>query len=130
MNNAREYLVKKLNINEKIYNYVAKCEKDIKSYFDRIDDIAEFMRQSPDDPSVAFLCYDELKSKTGNKKTINLGSVSDPLLQAHNLFHALRCVDQDDSIKTVYAPLPDQENIGLALYNRLLKAAGYTVKKL
>lgn len=95
-----------------------------------LDDIAEFMRQSPDDPSVAFLCYDELKSKTGNKKIINLGSVSDPLLQAHNLFHALRCVDQDDSIKTVYAPLPDQENIGLALYNRLLKAAGYTVKKL
>ena len=42
MNNAREYLDKKLNINEKIYNYVAKCEKDIKSYFDRIDDIAEF----------------------------------------------------------------------------------------
>lgn len=42
MNNASEYLVKKLNINEKIYNYVAKCEKDIKSYFDRIDDIAEF----------------------------------------------------------------------------------------
>lgn len=95
-----------------------------------LDAISEYMRQAPDDNSVAFLCYDELISEINKKKTIRLGSVSDPILQAHNLFHALRSLDQDDSIKTVFAPLPPKDHIGLALYNRLLKAAGYTVKKL
>ena len=96
-----------------------------------IEQISDFMKMhSQNDPSVAFLCYDELKSKMSQQKAIFLGAYSDPLLQAHNLFNALRTLDQDDSIRTVYAPLPAKEHIGLALYNRLLKAAGYTVKKL
>ena len=96
-----------------------------------MDEILDFMKnQTPDDPSVAFLCYDELKNEMEQRKAFFLGSYSDPLLQAHNLFNALRKLDQDDSITTVYAPLPSKEHIGLALYNRLLKAAGYTVKNL
>ncbi len=96
-----------------------------------MDEILDFMKNQPtDDLSVAFLCYDELKSEMEQRKAIFLGSYSDPLLQAHNLFNALRQLDQDDSIATVYAPLPSKEHIGLALYNRLLKAAGYTVKDL
>jgi len=92
--------------------------------------VSDFMKLAPGDPSVAFLCYDEQKINMMQKKAIFLGSCSDPRSQAHNLFDALRKLDQDDSITTVYAPLPSQEHIGLALYNRLLKAAGYTVKKL
>ena len=65
-----------------------------------------------------------------DKKAIFLGSYNDSLLQAHNLFDALRKLDQDETISTIYAPLPSQAHIGLALYNRLLKAAGYTVKKI
>jgi len=92
--------------------------------------VSDFMRLSPHDPSVAFLCYDEQKADMMQKKAIFLGPYSDPLSQAHNLFDALRKLDQDDFITTVYAPLPSKEHIGLALYNRLLKAAGYTVKSL
>lgn len=95
-----------------------------------IEQISDFMKMQPNDPSVAFLCYDELRSEMSQRKAIFLGAYSDPLLQAHNLFNALRTLDQDDSIRTVYAPLPAKEHIGLALYNRMLKAAGYTVKKL
>jgi len=95
-----------------------------------IDQLSRFMKQVPDDSSVAFLCYDELKNEMSGKKAIFLGSYSDPFLQAHNLFNALRTLDQDNSIQTVYAPLPSKDDIGLALYNRLLKAAGYTIKKL
>ena len=96
-----------------------------------IDQIANFMKnQDQQDHSIAFLCYDELKNEMSQRKTIFLGPYSDPLLQAHNLFNALRLLDQDHSIRTVYAPLPMKEHIGLALYNRLLKAAGYTVVKL
>ncbi|MBQ4121170.1 MAG: threonylcarbamoyl-AMP synthase [Clostridia bacterium] len=92
--------------------------------------VSDFMKLSPSDPSVAFLCYDEQKNDMMQKKAIFLGSYSDSRSQAHNLFDALRKLDQDASITTVYAPLPSKEHIGLALYNRLLKAAGYTVKSL
>ena len=94
------------------------------------EEIKRFMAHAPNDPEVAFLCYDELKSEMHQKKVVFLGSYSDSLIQAHNLFNALRTLDQDDMIKIVYAPLPSREHIGLALYNRLLKAAGYTIKKL
>lgn len=95
-----------------------------------IKQISNYMKQVSSDSSVAFLCYDEIQFPTNEQKVLYLGSFADPLLQAHKLFDALRKLDQDPSIKTVYAPLPPKEHIGLALYNRMLKAAGYVVKKL
>ena len=32
-------------------------------------------------------------------------------------------------IKQIYAPLPEKSGIGLAIFNRMLKASGYTVIK-
>ena len=97
-----------------------------------IDELFAFMQSKKSDASIAFLCYDEavpLMEEIG-ERAIYIGSCRDISLQAHKLFNALRSLDQNSSIKTVYAPLPSKAHIGLALYNRLLKAAGYTVKKL
>ena len=42
------------------------------------------------------------------------------------MFSALRSFD-DMPVKTIYAVSDGEEGIGLAIYNRMLKAAGYSV---
>ena len=53
----------------------------------------------------------------------------DEMGQAHKLFDILRCADKN-AHDVIYAPLPKSEGIGLALYNRLIRAAAYQIKKL
>ena len=60
---------------------------------------------------------------------IDIGSASDLAEQAKRLFAALREVD-DLNTNIIYAPLPTQSGLGLALYNRMIRAAAHTVKKL
>jgi L-threonylcarbamoyladenylate synthase len=55
---------------------------------------------------------------------LNLGS--DYLTEAHNLFARLREIDTM-KCDVFYARLPDKAGIGLAVYNRIIKAAGYEV---
>ena len=47
--------------------------------------------------------------------------------QAHRLFDELREIDNDESIKKVFARCPSIQGIGLAVYNRLIRAAGFEV---
>ena len=54
------------------------------------------------------------------------GSETDAAKQAHDLFEALRRLDEIGA-KTVYARSPGQEGVGLAVYNRLIRAAGFEV---
>ena len=39
----------------------------------------------------------------------------------------LRKIDCDNSLNTVYSRLPDTDGVGLAVYNRLIRAAGFEV---
>ncbi len=80
--------------------------------------------------SAVILCYyeDEELSRLPNSYVI--GSKTDDLDTAHRLFSVLRDIDEDDKIKNVYAALPCAKGIGLAIFNRLIKAAGYRVIKL
>ncbi len=57
------------------------------------------------------------------------GDENDDLSQAKNLFSVLRLVDSR-GFKTVYARYPRTEGVGLAVYNRLIRAAGFEVKDL
>ena len=50
----------------------------------------------------------------------------DKFSEAHNLFDTLRCVDSF-GCEVIYARLPEKNGIGLAIYNRILKAAGYEI---
>lgn len=58
---------------------------------------------------------------------INIGATSEE--QAHNLFDALREADSRGA-KTVYARCPKFDGVGLAVYNRLVRAAAFQVVKL
>ena len=49
--------------------------------------------------------------------------------QAHNLFAALRDADKLGA-KTVFARCPERTGVGLAVYNRLIRAAGFKVVEL
>jgi L-threonylcarbamoyladenylate synthase len=46
--------------------------------------------------------------------------------QAHLLFYALREADKG-AFDRIYAPLPPLDGIGLALYNRMIRAAAYQI---
>ena len=58
---------------------------------------------------------------------MSLGPREDERMQAHRLFACLRAFDETDAA-CIYAPLPAKDGIGLAVYNRLEKAAGFTVR--
>ncbi len=74
------------------------------------------------------LCFDECK---GDIKipVISYGSISNDREQAHKLFSALRKLDEKGAL-TVYAQPPSQDGIGLAVYNRLIRSAGFKIIEL
>lgn len=86
---------------------------------------SEFVNKKSEENSVVALCFDEdiqmLKSQY-----ISYGSISDALSQAHNLFGALRNCDKL-SADIIYAHYIDCGDLSLAVYNRLVRAAGFNV---
>ena len=57
------------------------------------------------------------------------GGRKDHATQAHQVFDALRRLDEIGAQK-VYAACPEPDGIGLAVYNRLLRAAAVEVIEL
>lgn len=74
---------------------------------------------------IAAICYKEDESYI-NVPTITYGSAEDAETFAHGIFDALRRVDLLN-VKTAYVHAPAKEGIGLAVYNRLLRAAAFEV---
>ena len=76
--------------------------------------------------SVCALCCDEdlLHLKV---KTVSLGRRGDCLTHARHLFDCLRRIDENKTVQTVYSRLPSTDGVGLAVYNRLIRAAGFEV---
>ncbi len=74
------------------------------------------------------LCFDE--DKEGLEiKSLTLGGYHDYKSQAEKLFARLREID-DLGAKSVIVHSPDKEGLGLAVYNRLIRAAGFRVVNL
>ena len=55
-----------------------------------------------------------------------LGAAEDYAEQANRLFAVLREADEK-GYQTVYAHCPATEGVGLAVYNRMIRAAGFEV---
>ena len=88
----------------------------------------EKYRQLVETENATALCFDEYADKI-NAKTVCYGSEKDSATQAVKLFHALRQLDEIGAGK-VYAMMPSTEGVGLAVYNRLSRAAGFRVVNL
>ena len=78
------------------------------------------------DSCVAAICYEEDKDAI-SAQAISIGKSDDYKTQAHLLFDALRKVDELCGVKTVYAHCPQKHGVGMALYNRLIRAASFEV---
>ena len=71
------------------------------------------------------LCFDEDVPQLC-VPCVSLGSERDESAHAHRLFNALRELDERGA-SVAYARRPSSEGVGLAVYNRLLRAAGFSV---
>lgn len=73
------------------------------------------------------LCCDEDTPLLALLGSVSLGPRGDDGVQAHRLFECLRSFKDAD---VIYGRLPDDSGLGLAVLNRLLKAAGFQIIKL
>ena len=91
------------------------------------DAVADFLVAAQRRENCAILCYSEEKPLLNDKNIIDVGARDDLATQAQTLFSALRETNSM-SVDVIYAHLPTQNGLGLALYNRLIRAAAHTIK--
>lgn len=72
------------------------------------------------------LCFTEFAYLFEMHEMRTMGAADDPLTQARRIFDALRAFD-DTAVQEIYTQCPSEEGIGLAVANRLKKAAGFRV---
>lgn len=89
--------------------------------------VLEYMKSMANDTSIGFLCADSSAEILG-ENAFSYGDRSSAKEMAHNLFKQLREFDKHPQIKTVYADMPRLEGLGAAVYNRLIKAAGFDIR--
>ncbi len=76
------------------------------------------------------ICFDEDLAHIDGEYVYSCGPVGDSLKQAQRLFSCLRAFDGLRGIDRIYARMPSRSGIGLAVFNRLVKAAGFDVRRL
>ena len=72
------------------------------------------------------ICFDEFAPLFEGHIVHKLGRSGDKLTQAQHVFDALRTFDDTD-VTAIFAQCPDEGGLGLAVSNRLKKAAGFHV---
>lgn len=74
------------------------------------------------------LCFDG-EEKLFSVPAISYGKENDAKSQAHNLFSALRKLDETEA-EIVFARCPETTGVALAVYNRLIRSAGFKIIEL
>ena len=92
------------------------------------EDVLAYIKKEVKARRCAILCYDEECDELVGNTLFPIGKKDDLGVQAHRLFAALREADGTDA-EIIYAHLPPLDGLGLALYNRLIRAAAHTVKE-
>ena len=77
-------------------------------------------------PGDGVICFDEFAHLFDKQEVRTLGHSDDKQLQAQRVFEALRSFDSSN-VKEIFAQCPDKRGLGLAVANRLKKAAGFHV---
>ena len=92
----------------------------IKSDFDCFKNLCE------SEDNITALCFDGENEKL-SCNSVTYGDENDGFSQSARLFDALRKLDELGATK-VYARCPNTKGMGLAVYNRLIRAAGFKIK--
>ena len=90
-------------------------------------DFIAFLEEIKSEVGAYALCYEE-EAHLSPIPYLIFGKFSDELSQASALFSALREFDEMEALR-VYAHSPKTSGISLAVYNRLIRAAGFKVIK-
>ena len=90
--------------------------------------VAAFLISEQQTKKCAILCYNEELPLLRPERLFPVGARGDLAAQAQSLFRLLRQADGEGA-EVIYAHLPPQTGLGLALYNRMIRAAAHTVKK-
>lgn len=77
-------------------------------------------------PTAGVICFDEFADLFAGHEVHTLGPVADKTVQAQRVFDALRTFDSC-AVTEIFAQCPDNRGLGLAVGNRLKKAAGFHV---
>ena len=77
-------------------------------------------------PEDGIICFDEFAPLFGAHYVEKLGPAADKGEQARHIFDALRAFDHTP-VKAIWAQCPDSSGLGLAIANRLNKAAGFHI---
>ena len=98
------------------------------------EQIAEYIRQNSDvDNKIAVITYEDdadyISSTLESVDIYKFGARGNETEQAHLLFKLLRDTDKMN-YSVIYAPLPHMSGIGLALYNRMIRAAAHNIIRL
>ena len=93
------------------------------------DAVLRFLQSEQKRCRCAVLCYDEEREQLQSERLFPVGGREDLCTQAKQLFSILRQADRTDA-EIIYAHLPPMDGIGLALYNRLIRAAAHTVREI
>ena len=88
----------------------------------------EFKAFIENQADITALCFDG-EGKELSCPFVEYGDISDGYSQSSRLFDALRELDEMGA-KKVYARCPDTKGMGLAVYNRLIRSAGFKIKVL
>ncbi|MDP4119827.1 MAG: L-threonylcarbamoyladenylate synthase [Bacillota bacterium] len=83
----------------------------------------DYVNKNADNHCLALCYYEDVPGLL--VKSEAFGSEYDDSEQARLLFDKLRKIDEMNDISTVYARCPNPDGIGMAVYNRLIRAAGF-----
>lgn len=77
-------------------------------------------------PGDGVICFNEYAHLFASQVITRLGRADDPAEQARHVFDALRFFDSTN-VPTIWSQCPDETGVGLAVANRLNKAAGFHI---
>ncbi len=93
-----------------------------------LSEFIEYVQKNASAATVA-LCYEGEQEKMP-VTAVGFGRLENPAEQAQKIFSALRQIDDMPNVQRVFARCPVANGLGLAVYNRLLRAASFEVIEL
>lgn len=102
-----------------LYLYLGEPEAVVQAQMNRLIELKQAGQNA------GILTYDEFVSQFSGVNVFSLGQYEQPAEAAQNLYHLLRRFDEQELDIILAHGYPSAAGLGLALQNRLIKAAGY-----